>query len=112
MNPANSRLMKCIERLSCGRLLEVTPVNKIKDIDLGVIPEYWAERLFEIVKSFAQFTFTEMSYDTITIHLMFQFKSNLLKLQCRPIATVTKSISHLFNRQINVRYLLIKMVYI
>jgi len=24
MNPANSRLMKCIERLSCGRLLEVT----------------------------------------------------------------------------------------
>ncbi len=49
MNPANSRLMKCIERLSCGRLLEVTPVNHIKGIDLGVIPENWAERLFEIV---------------------------------------------------------------
>lgn len=54
MNPANSRLMKCIERLSCARLLEVTPVNNIKDADLGVIPEYWAGRHFEIVKSFGQ----------------------------------------------------------
>ncbi len=81
MNPANSRLMKCIERLSCGRLLEVTPVNNIKDIDLGVIPEYSAERHFEIVKSFAQFMSTEMSDDTITINLMLQFKSSLLKLQ-------------------------------
>lgn len=88
MNPANSRLMKCIERLSCGRLLEVTPVNNIKDIDLGVIPEQpILQRHFEIVKSFAQFMSTEMSYDTITIHLMLQFKSSLLKLQY--IVTVT-----------------------
>lgn len=75
MNPASSRLMKCIERLSCGRQLEVTLVNNIKDIDLGVIPEYWPDGHFEIVKSFARFMSTEMSYyhDTITVHLMERF---------------------------------------
>lgn len=71
MNPANSRLMKCIERLSCGRLLKVTLVNNIKDIDLGVIPEYRAEGHFEIAQAMS----TEMQYynDTITIHLILLF---------------------------------------
>lgn len=66
MNAANSRLMKCIERLSWARLLEVTPVNNIKDIDLGVIPENLADRHFETLKSFYAYS-TKMTAITLSL---------------------------------------------